>query len=308
MSFTGWSPGQSQPSTQANYHRILQTILETGKLPPEIKDVSLLNVSDQERELLLQALGNKNKGPGGGAGAAPPALLPPGGFAPGVPGATPGPGAGGAPGAGGGAPGKPGNTIYEQLLAQYQKSYDEARAANESRYQDILKGYQTRYDRALTGLAGLGQQEKSDTRQVYADVLAKEKQGLVSSGLYNSTNRPAVALGVAKEEQNAINRIDDRLNTQRIGYETGLSGDLLRFQEARNDTYPDYGQLAQLAQALGTSGYGNAVYTPPTPVTAAPPAPVKVKKPKVPKGPATVMPNPVVGRPAPRSTLPTRYF
>ncbi len=144
------------------------------------------------------------------------------------------------------------------LANAFQSAQDEARAANESRYNDILTGEQARYERNMNRLAGMGAQEKADINERYDNEGSRINQDLVSRGLRNSTVAENMAMGNNRERTADLGRADERLRREQLTADAGLSADVLSFMERRTDSYPDVGLLAQLAQGLGTAGGGAA--------------------------------------------------
>ena len=233
---------------------------QKGKLTPS-QVGQFGGLTDAHKSKLLQAIAAKN---------APAGPMVPGGVpgygVPFAPGMTP-PGVGGAPGAPGGGPGGAGaggygGTIYGQLLNQFQTAQDEAKAANQKRYDQVLAEQDALKTRTLGGLEGLGNSARAGIKADYAGLGSRLGQDLVSRGLANTTVGAQQQLGVAEKQNTAIQALEEQLRRERLGYDVNLTGDKLGFIERRDDTYPDMGQLAQLAQGLGTSGYGNAMYTP----------------------------------------------
>lgn len=145
--------------------------------------------------------------------------------------------------------------ILNRVINEQKKAYNEAKAANEQRYSDILKGYEDRYSTALNTLEGAGKQESADIKQQYKELAAEGSQGLVNSGLYNTTIAPTMAMGYAKQEAGAQNRLNESLRQQKLNLQTGLSQDKLSFMERREDTYPDYSSFLNLMQQ---GGYGTS--------------------------------------------------
>lgn len=139
----------------------------------------------------------------------------------------------------------------DALAADYQTSYDEAKAVNEQRYAEILKGYEDRYSGALVDLEGLGEQGTKDIQTAYQKLSASTSQGLINTGLHSTTIAPSMQRGVARGETDALARLNEQIRREKIGYTTGLSGEKLAFQERREDTYPDFNALLQLSQGLG---------------------------------------------------------
>lgn len=139
-------------------------------------------------------------------------------------------GSGGGGGVGGGASvngGSVGN--------QFQKYYDEANAANEGRYQQLL---------GLSGQlsdAGMQREQKRE-----AQMMGRVDQHAVSAGLGNTTVLPTLERGVADDSALRQEEIADQ------GLKTTMG-----IIERRTDQAPDLGLLASLASRPGaTGGYG----------------------------------------------------
>ena len=192
-------------------------------------------------------------------------------------------------GAAGGAMGVP---------QDYQRAYEEAKAANEERYKNILTGYQdrsnqyqegaaglrddvlggydARYQRNMNALQGQGQQEAIDIQRRYGELGAANQQDMVNRGLTGTTIMPTMRQGIAREQEGALSRLNERLINQRLGLDSQLSGDALSaqerlgqsilqgaagvqgdklgFAERRTDAYPDMNQLINLAAMYGAAG------------------------------------------------------
>ena len=203
-------------------------------------------------------------------------------------------GYGGAMGAMGGGAGGGGMGVPQD----YQRAYEEAKAANEERYKNILTGYQdrsnqyqegaaglrddvlggydARYQRNMNALQGQGQQEAIDIQRRYGELGAANQQDMVNRGLTGTTIMPTMRQGIAREQEGALSRLNERLINQRIGMDSQLSGDALSaqerigqsilagaagvqgdtlgFAERRTDAYPDMNQLINLAAMYGAAG------------------------------------------------------
>lgn len=204
----------------------------------------------------------------------------------------------------GGAQGGGGGYVSQQdaLSQSYQDAYDQAKAANEARYGDILTGYQdrsnqyqqtaagnrddllngydSRYQRGMGLLQGQGLQEKNDILRQYGELASSNQQDMVNRGLTGTTIMPTMRMGIEREQQAALSRVNERLQNQALNVDSSLSGDALSAQErqgqsilngtaqmqgdtlnfanSRTDSYPNYNQLASLQQGLGAAG-GNAM-------------------------------------------------
>lgn len=145
-------------------------------------------------------------------------------------------------------------TEQDRLSADYQSAYTEAKTANEQRYGEIVKGYQSRYSTAVTDLEGLGEAEKAEIGRVYAMANAQNAQSLISSGLHSTTIAPSVRTQGARAESDTLALANERIRRERLGYTTGMSKELLDFMERREDTYPDTSLYVNLMNQLGQYG------------------------------------------------------
>lgn len=119
-------------------------------------------------------------------------------------------------------------TMAQRASEAYQTAENEAKAANESRYQQILAGYDT-----------LGQQGRKDIDQQYKNMSGTGYASLVNRGLAGTTIAPTMMAGYAKAANADRSRLTEALAAQKYG-----------FMERRTDTYPDLGQFASLIQGL----------------------------------------------------------
>jgi hypothetical protein len=137
-----------------------------------------------------------------------------------------------------------------RLMGEYQTAYNEAKAANLQRYEEILAGYKTRYGEAqtslgqtrtavtgklasnraevLSGLEGLGKEELAGIGRRYTKERASASQGLISSGLHSTTVAPAVLGGVTKREGYAVGEAQERLRREKLGYISQLGAQELQ--------------------------------------------------------------------------------
>ena len=140
------------------------------------------------------------------------------------------------------------------IAGGYQSAYDEAKTANESRYQDIKGGYQGVYDRTMAGLDERSGQARQDITDDYRKTGAATQQRMTGRGLYNTSAATSMAASNERERSAALNRQGDSDLDRRIGYDVGLTGDKLSFMERREDEYPDQQMLVGLADAIGRAG------------------------------------------------------
>lgn len=139
-----------------------------------------------------------------------------------------------------------GGGSYQQLLDWYQRAYDEARQANEQRYQQMMGIYNQR----LSAGQGLFAQGSAEVDRAFTQRASSAQQGLVSAGLANSTVLPSVLSGIDRARGEAMAGVAQRA----AAYRTGLQGDLAQAIERRTDEYPSIQMLLQLAQGLGSAG------------------------------------------------------
>lgn len=143
-----------------------------------------------------------------------------------------------------------------KLLSSLYRESQEGRAANEMRREEIKGGYQTRLSDALSTLTGMGQQAQSDIERSYGDLATKQRQRLRQRGLANTSTMGSAELGVEREKQGAMGRLNETLRGQQLGYQTQLSGDLLSFLERIDEPALSMTDLAALAMGMGGSGSG----------------------------------------------------
>jgi len=147
--------------------------------------------------------------------------------------------------------------VAKKYMGEYQTAYNEAKAANEARYQEILTGYKTRYSTAMThlgetrtaitgklasnraevlsGLQGLGEEELAGIGRQYTRERASTAQGLISSGLHSTTVAPAVQAGVTRREGYAVGEARERLRRERLGYVSQLGAQELQSLKELSD-------------------------------------------------------------------------
>jgi hypothetical protein len=161
----------------------------------------------------------------------------------------------------------------DKLKNEYETKYNEAKTANEARYNEILSGYNTTYNNVNTGYntlysdimreyQGMGDAERSDLRRNYGIQGNRQLAGLQASGLLNTTIAPTVQ----RQNQDASARAEMLLNERLRRDKLGTMQDLRQSQmgqltaldqakygvmERREDAYPDFNVMLQLAKGLG---------------------------------------------------------
>lgn len=135
-----------------------------------------------------------------------------------------------------------------------------ARQANESRYRDILGGYQQRYNSAVGDLDKLAGSSREDLNRNYDNLLESNLTDLSSRGLANTTVRQSMRTSNTRERGQASNRLEAMLAQQRLGIAGQFSKQMLDFMERRNDGFPDPAAIARMGQQYG--GRQQPVYRP----------------------------------------------
>jgi len=151
-----------------------------------------------------------------------------------------------------------GSSSSSSPISDYQSAYDEAKAANESRYQDILNQYQASYTRNMANLDQYGAQQSTDINNRYAEVAAQGTQDLTSRGLGNTTVTGTMATGVANQASAEQRRLASDIAQQKYTADTALTNTKLGFMERKTDAYPDLNTYLQLAQYSNQGSQGSA--------------------------------------------------
>lgn len=162
---------------------------------------------------------------------------------------------GGSGGSGGSAGSSGGGSPETGLLIPdlYQKAYEEARKANEDRYNQINAGYEQnygnamdwqgrsannlinqydeRYNRNMDTAAGLGAQELKDIQDRFTAERGSAEANMIDRGIGNTTIRPSVLGGVTRNESDALGGALDRINRLKLQTDMALSGDSLANQQ-----------------------------------------------------------------------------
>jgi hypothetical protein len=145
-----------------------------------------------------------------------------------------------------------------QLVGQSSAGRDEARQANESRYNDILELLGSLRGRTLDDLQNMGQQQIADTNESYDNKRKELITDLADRGLSGSTKRIAVESMTKRERDAAVNRIKDALVANRTAADERLTTNATGVMERRSDPYPDTSNIGaivtQLAGLLGRGG------------------------------------------------------
>ncbi len=145
---------------------------------------------------------------------------------------------------------------YQGLVGRYQQAIDKANAANESRYQQILGGYDELGKRVTGELANAGNMERKDINRQYNSMGSDVYQRLVNRGFGNSSLLATMRMGTERERSDALARSYERAAQMRANADMQLSQAKMGVMERRTDMGPDPQQLIALSQRLGRAGYG----------------------------------------------------
>ena len=126
------------------------------------------------------------------------------------------------------------------LLASGMQQQAAANAANQQRFEEIMKGYLKRHDEGMKLANVRG-------NQAYEQMAGDASQSMVNRGMSNSTE--------------AARKMFDSFEASRqipLDQFNRTSADPLAFAERKNEVGPEFGQLMQLAQMAGQSQSGIA--------------------------------------------------
>lgn len=111
----------------------------------------------------------------------------------------------------------------------------------------LLQGFQSREQRVLSELEGLGAQERRDINRQFDELSASQTQDLARRGLGSSTITSTVQQGAERERADAVGRLEDRLRRQRVGTLADITGQTLGAQERLGAAGFDIGRQGRSA-------------------------------------------------------------
>lgn len=118
-------------------------------------------------------------------------------------------------------------TNYNELINMISADRAGSMAGWENRLQMLAGGYDQRTNAAMGMLDQLSGQERKDLRTQYAELGGQQQAQLTASGLGGTTVSPTMAAGTARQESDAMNRLNDMLTRERLGTYSQLSGEAL---------------------------------------------------------------------------------
>jgi hypothetical protein len=182
------------------------------------------------------------------------------------------------------APGTP-----QSVMDSYQKAQNEAKAANETRYNDMLtkqaeasaalgggyrdlltktgtdwtnlindqnRDYTERERQGMGMLEGINQQAASDVRQDWGARDAATQAQMNTAGLGNTTVGASMRMGNEREKQKDLRRLTEDTMRTKFGAYEGLSGDRIRADAAgKTGMLSDLGRVGENAVK---SNYGSS--------------------------------------------------
>lgn len=185
-------------------------------------------------------------------------------------------------------------TTLANLGTNYQNAYNSSLAQNQSNYNNILAGYQQTAQNqtagqqatqagygqlshdVLAGISGIGSDQQALLARQFQQQRGNAMQGLINSGLGNSTVTSSVNRGIGLDEGLAGNNLANAIAQTKAGYQsnlglaglgyqgqsvrdnTGLAVNQLNWMNSVNAGYPDANQYGQLAQQAGAAIQSNA--------------------------------------------------
>lgn len=148
----------------------------------------------------------------------------------------------------------------QKLMDEQKKAFEEAKAANESRYQDILGGYNKSKEDAIGTIQAMGAQERADIEQNAKNRYAQVQQDTTSRGLTGTTILPTLQAGVNRDSLAEQGRLADRMRSLQVNTQMSTDRDRLGFMERREDVYPDMSSYMNLMSQYGNTGMPGAGY------------------------------------------------
>lgn len=140
----------------------------------------------------------------------------------------------------------------DQLNTSFFNSWQEADLANKTRWNAAYKAAMDSYLQTMNDVSGLGNQQKIDLGQTYTNLAGSAQQNVAQRGLSGTTIKPTMQMGVTRQYGDAMNRLNEQLRRERLGYQTGATNTIMNVLQQRNDSYPDLTNYLMLKQGLGT--------------------------------------------------------
>ena len=145
-----------------------------------------------------------------------------------------------------------------QMIRDSMTSNQEARQANEGRYNDILELFGVTRGRALDALKNFGESRTADLKYDYNNLRNDINAGFARHGMPGST-RNAVSQGVAANNyERSLSDLLDRLRQNYVNTDTAFTDKAAGVMERRTDPYTSSagggGDIGSLVAALAAAG------------------------------------------------------
>ena len=147
-------------------------------------------------------------------------------------------------------------TDLQEFLDAAQALQEDANAANEERYADILGRLEESRERNLERVANYGEASRADLTERANETLNNILANLSARGLGNSTILDAFRQRNRRDLAREQQRLSEQVDSRSAAYDQQLTRDIAAFMERRNDVQPDPAYIANLAQQYGLSGDG----------------------------------------------------
>lgn len=136
------------------------------------------------------------------------------------------------------------------ILNQANQGYEDARNANQERYNTILDRDLATRNRLLDYLKTYGDSAISDTNRDWNNNLQNSLASLSGAGMLGSTVRSSVEARNQRERQDALRRVKDDLLRNTLATDERASNRLSDFQERVTDTYPNNSNTNAMAAKI----------------------------------------------------------
>lgn len=129
--------------------------------------------------------------------------------------------------------------LFKKFYEDYRKAYDEARAENLKRYNEVKGNYADLIKWTHDTEKNLGQQARRDINQGAAQQVANVKAAVTQRGLGATTVPSLMERGVMQQRHDAIGTLNEQLRRERISNETQLQLARNNFIERASNSYPN---------------------------------------------------------------------
>lgn len=144
------------------------------------------------------------------------------------------------------------------LGANYQNAYQGALGFNSALGNQINQGYGQLSNNVQNTIQGMGSSQQQAINDQYAQQSGQAMQGLINSGLGNSTVTSSVQRGIDLDKAKAGNNLANQMAGLSAGYQSQIGGQQLGFLNSIQAPYPNAALYGQLAQQWGAAQQSNA--------------------------------------------------